>query len=408
MKESLVVNDEDCEVEDEDEGGEEEEETTSESVSLDAGIIKSKFATLASALQETNQNLVTFEYLLEHYKKHEKPSTLPKENAKDVDASTDDNGKEDIVNLLKDICGSVNDLRSEMGHNISTADCDLKTQNILEFTELKDKSNKLEFEVECLKSKLTTSEEKYLEEKRKNVSLEEIIQEQKAENRKLGMFLKEADEFSKESERECMYLKKEILDIRQDLQKESTLKESLTKDFEKIKNLYDEYDIKIKEYQKTEEENVQIKNLLLEYEERLSIEETEKQRISEQLMECQDHIKQLESKSTESHNQPELPPLDLDGLPTTSRSTLSSKSEVTDEKSNEELKESHKRLKHKTRQLLKQYRHKRSQLDKKDKQLALQKAGLIKLQSLHQSVESNHYIVIHHLGQQLVQVGRKL
>ena len=31
-------------------------------------------------------------------------------------------------------------------------------------------------------------------------------------------------------------------------------------------------------------------------------------------------------------------------------------------------------------------------------------AGLVKLQTLHQSVEANHYIVIHHLGQQLVQV----
>merc|ERR1719410_1677842 len=30
----------------------------------------------------------------------------------------------------------------------------------------------------------------------------------------------------------------------------------------------------------------------------------------------------------------------------------------------------------------------------------------MKLQTLHQSVESNHYIVIHHLGQQLVQIAK--
>ena len=43
-------------------------------------------------------------------------------------------------------------------------------------------------------------------------------------------------------------------------------------------------------------------------------------------------------------------------------------------------------------------------VDKRDRQLSQQKAGLIKLATLHQSVESNHFIVIHHLGQQLVQV----
>ena len=70
----------------------------------------------------------------------------------------------------------------------------------------------------------------------------------------------------------------------------------------------------------------------------------------------------------------------------------------------EELRESHKRLKQKTRQLLRHYRSKRHVIEKRDRQLSLQKAGLLKLQTLHQSVESNHYIVIHHLGQQLVQV----
>ena len=43
-------------------------------------------------------------------------------------------------------------------------------------------------------------------------------------------------------------------------------------------------------------------------------------------------------------------------------------------------------------------------MDRRERQLAGQRAGLIKLQTLHQSVEANHYIVIHHLGQQLVQV----
>ena len=104
-----------------DEDHESEEEETSESVSIDAGAIKTKFETLAAALAETNQNLVTFEHLLEHSRRHNKHPESP--NTKDDLTKCDNEGsKEDIVTLLRDICGSVNDLRSEMGHNISSVD----------------------------------------------------------------------------------------------------------------------------------------------------------------------------------------------------------------------------------------------------------------------------------------------
>ena len=68
-------------------------------------------------------------------------------------------------------------------------------------------------------------------------------------------------------------------------------------------------------------------------------------------------------------------------------------------------KESRSRLKQKTKLLLRQYRGKRSQLEKKERQLATQRSGLLKLQTLHQSVEANHCIVIHHLGQQIQQIA---
>jgi len=100
----------------------------------------------------------------------------------------------------------------------------------------------------------------------------------------------------------------------------------------------------------------------------------------------------------------EVPPLNFENIPSTSRSLISSKSDATDEKTHDELRDSYKRLKSKTRKLLNQYRLKRNMVDKRDRQLSQQKAGLIKLATLHQSVESNHFIVIHHLGQQLVQI----
>ena len=93
-------------------GGSEEteDEESSESSSLDADMLRSKFASLASTLQQTNQNLVTFEYLLENNKKVRKLTENPK-------VGGGGEAEEDIVNLLKDICGSVQDLRSEMGQN---------------------------------------------------------------------------------------------------------------------------------------------------------------------------------------------------------------------------------------------------------------------------------------------------
>lgn len=388
---------------DEDHDSDEEEEETSESVSIDAGAIKNKFETLAAALAETNQNLVTFEYLLEHSRKNNKHPESP--NTKDGLTKCDNDGsKEDIVNLLRDICGSVNDLRSEMGHNISSVDLkhDLKTQNLMETTDLKDKCNKLEFEVECLKAKLSTSEEKLLEEKRKTLSLEEIVQEQKAEIRKLGSFLKEADDFSKESERECHFLKKEIHDIKQELQKESLQKETLSKDLDNVKKLYNEYEEKLRVNDLSSVENSKLKRQIKEYESKVELLETERKRAADELLDYQ--AQTLCHRNVKGEGE-ELPPLDLEGLPTTSRSTLSSKSGVSEEKSYEELRSSHKRLKKKTRLLLKQYRAKRSLVDRRERQLAGQRAGLMKLQTLHQSVEANHYIVIHHLGQQLVQVS---
>ena len=65
-------------------GESEEEESCSESTesnSLDAKLLRSKFASLAATLQETNQNLVTFEYLLEN-NKTKKPTESPKVEAK--------------------------------------------------------------------------------------------------------------------------------------------------------------------------------------------------------------------------------------------------------------------------------------------------------------------------------------
>ena len=90
---------------------EDEEETSEDSSELDANMLRSKFASLASTLQQTNQNLLTFEYLLENNKKLRKLAESPKVVGGGGET------EEDIVNLLRDICGSVQDLRSEMGQN---------------------------------------------------------------------------------------------------------------------------------------------------------------------------------------------------------------------------------------------------------------------------------------------------
>ena len=53
-------------------------------------------------------------------------------------------------------------------------------------------------------------EEKYFEEKRRNAKLEEMFREQENEIRKLNMYLKESDDYSKEIQQECHYLKQEV------------------------------------------------------------------------------------------------------------------------------------------------------------------------------------------------------
>ena len=108
----------------------EDSESSSEDSSLNAELIKTKFSHLASALQETNQNLVTFEYLLDHYrsssissaKEATTPTVTTPTTPKELTSITSKPDCEvpnniDIVDLLKDICGSVNDLKTEMGQN---------------------------------------------------------------------------------------------------------------------------------------------------------------------------------------------------------------------------------------------------------------------------------------------------
>ena len=117
--------------EDDSSSGEESgEEESSEDIPIDAETIKSKFSNLATALQETNQNLVTFEYLLDHYRSSSRSSakeastpnelmlTTPKELTSTISKPDHEVPNNiDIVDLLKDICGSVNELKSEMGQN---------------------------------------------------------------------------------------------------------------------------------------------------------------------------------------------------------------------------------------------------------------------------------------------------
>ena len=120
-------------------GVSEEEESCSESTesSVEANMLKSRFASLAATLQQTNQNLVTFEYLLENNRKIRQSSQSPKGEGK---AETE----EDIVNLLKDICGSVNDLRSEIGQTTSMENVkNLDTKQLDQDHHYRGKANKM-------------------------------------------------------------------------------------------------------------------------------------------------------------------------------------------------------------------------------------------------------------------------
>ena len=123
-------------------GGTDEEETSGEVSAVDTidhKAIKTKFSNLATALQETNQNLVTFEYLLEHYRSSAPPDPRLSERKAPPPESSQQNQEAksdiDIVDLLKDICGSVNELKSEMGqgqNNIQQIESSLQYSQRLE------------------------------------------------------------------------------------------------------------------------------------------------------------------------------------------------------------------------------------------------------------------------------------
>ena len=127
-------------------GGTDDEEISEEVSAVDTidhKAIKTKFSNLATALQETNQNLVTFEYLLDHYKSSSQCSALadirlterkspPPELSQQ---KQEDKSDIDIVDLLKDICGSVNELKTEIGqgqNNVQQIESSLQYSQKLE------------------------------------------------------------------------------------------------------------------------------------------------------------------------------------------------------------------------------------------------------------------------------------
>ena len=175
------------------------------------------------------------------------------------------------------------------------------------------------------------------------------------------------------------------------LKMESEQKEALKAGLERAKKLHADSESK--------DGDRKLEKVIAEFEKKIELEQEQNKKLSVDLSETKARVKELEEKEAKESV---FLPLELDCVLPTYRSTISSKSE----KTYEELKDSHRRLKQKPRQLLKQYRAKRGQLERKERQLTLQKAGLMKLQSLHQSVETNHYVVIHHLGQQIVQIAK--
>ena len=285
----------------------------------------------------------------------------------------------DIVDLLKDICGSVNELKTEMGNSgqvgkINLEEIENKLKYPQKFAELSEKSSKMEVECGFFKTQCQTLEEKFLEEKRRNSHLEELIRDRENEIRQLNVFLQEAKTFSKRVEQENGFLQLQLTESKSKLEEERERKDDLRSEFDtnlrKVASLED----KLRSY------------------------EDKESKIVESLNEKAKKIKNCSGSDGEME-------LEVQGVHS-ARSTVSSKSaEGGFEEKYKEEKESRSRLKQKTKVLLRQYRGKRSQLERKERQLATQRSGLLKLQTLHQSVEANHCIVIHHLGQQIQQIA---
>ena len=294
-------------------------------------------------------------------------TTLPSSGGTDLD----------IVDLLKDICGSVNELKTEMGNSgqvgkINLEEIENKLKYPQKFAELSEKSSKMEVECGFFKTQCQTLEEKFLEEKRRNSHLEELIRDRENEIRQLNVFLQEAKTFSKRVEQENGFLQLQLTESKSKLEEERERKDDLRSEFDtnlrKVASLED----KLRSYEDKESKIVE------------SLNEKAKKNCS-----GSDGEMELEVQGVHS-----------------ARSTVSSKSaEGGFEEKYKEEKESRSRLKQKTKLLLRQYRGKRSQLERKERQLATQRSGLLKLQTLHQSVEANHCIVIHHLGQQIQQIA---
>ena len=107
-----------------------------------------------------------------------------------------------MLDLLKDICGSVSELKTEIGNSghtsrINLEEMESKLKYPQKFAELSEKSSKLEVECGFYRNQCQTLDEKYMDEKRKNNHLSDLLQEREGDIRQLNLYLKEAESFSK-------------------------------------------------------------------------------------------------------------------------------------------------------------------------------------------------------------------
>ena len=284
-----------------------------------------------------------------------------------------------MLDLLRDICGSVSELKTEIGNSghtsrINLEEIESKLKYPQKFAELSEKSSKLEVECGFYRNQCQTLDEKFMDEKRKNNHLSDLLQEREGEIRQLNLYLKEAESFSKSVEQENRFLQKQLAEKKSQLEQEVESKEQFKSDLEKYKE-------RVKKLE--DKETIELS---------IPVEKSQERGQG--------------SGAEEGGHSDSEPGVEAEGQGLSARSTLSSKSaDGGYEEKYRQLKESRNRLKTKTKLLLKQYRGKRSLLERRERQLASQRSGLVKLQTLHQSVESNHCIVIHHLGHQLQQIA---
>jgi len=400
--------------------------------------VRDKFGRLAQVLKETNQNLVTFEFLLSHYRSLARVAPLPaaaglsqsakaislpstphdrdgqsRRRTESVDTNTREifgenkNDSGEILHLLKNISESLSGFREHL--TVQTREpCEREADQI----------------VEDFAGETSMGAEVVRDGHEDNTSKDEVLLNREGAIAMCNNDILRKEEELTEKNNEIDKLKLDLLNTRQELLQEREMVYILGQEVKKMeeklgcervaaKEMATEIKYYVEKLSKVEETVVALRDSKQNEKVSTMVDKASGDESEVDIKNGKEMDDEMKEMLEEERRKRELSEIDLSNERERVQGLVDNIGELREKLTKSELNlaisdETHNRLKSKTRKLLRQYRVKRGNVERRDMQLSKLREGLLHLRSLCKNVESNYQVILRDCGQQIHVAARLL